>query len=392
LATVSVIIPTYNHARFVCQAIESVLSQTYRDFEVIVVDDGSTDETQNLLKSFKDKIISIYQPNKGLSAARNTGLFASTGSLLLFLDADDLITPDRLARQVPVFQSTPGLGVVYSAWQNIDEYGSILLGASRPRKQGPVLKDLIRRTFFFPPGSALVLRECFDTLGCFDEKLRAAEDMDMWVRIAAAGYQFGYIDEILFYYRIVLGSMSRNLENQSKNEFARLDKFFSDTDLDEDVRRLREDAYAIIHYEYCTKYLSVGKIDLARDHLIQAIKTQPGLIDDKEWILEWISGFVMNPEIKEPHQLINQLFDNLPQEAEALKPLRRRAHGRYHAALAFSEYYNRNYNKVYKQLLPVILYDPKMLINRGFLKICCNSLLKKYELNKSDRLWSRSAK
>ena len=117
---VSVIIPTYNSARFVVQAVESVLAQTYSDFEVIVVDDGSTDNTPVALAGYRQKIRYLHQENRGPSAARNAGYRASQGDYVLFLDSDDLIPPDTLERQVSFLNDHPEFGLVYSASQQIN--------------------------------------------------------------------------------------------------------------------------------------------------------------------------------------------------------------------------------------------------------------------------------
>lgn len=372
---VSIIIPTYNHARFVGQAVDSALAQTYPDVETIVVDDGSTDETRAVLDSYQGQINYIFQENRGLSAARNTGIRAAQGDYFLFLDADDLVPVHKLELQVPLLASHAGCGLVYSGWQFVDEQSDQVLGEMRPKKQGQVLKDLLRNTFFFPPGAALVHRECFDRVGLFDESLRAAEDTDMWVRIAAAGYTFGYVDEVLFYYRTVKGSMSRNLANQAKNEFARLDKFFANPHLSDEIRGLKADAYSTIFYEFSTKYFNTGEIKLGQEYLRKAIATSPALAANKEWLLDWIAGFAQGPDVLEPERFINLIFDNLPPEATILRHLRQRAHGRYHTAAAFSAFGNHRLKDIRRHILPALRGDPAIIRNRGFVSIAVQSLL-----------------
>lgn len=375
MTKVSVIIPSYNHGQFVVCAVESALAQTHPQVEIIVVDDGSTDDTRLRLSAYKDKIHYIYQPNKGLSAARNTGILAATGAYWMFLDADDWIHPRKLELQSHFLDSQPQYGLVYSAWNYVEEKTGQVLAQVRPDVHGDVLKKLLLRNFFFPPGAALVRRLCLDQAGLFDTSLTAAEDMDMWVRIAAAGYAFGYIDHPLFYYRVVRGSMSKNLANQSRNEFARLDKFFARPDLDADIRQLKDCAYGVIHFEYCTKYFRAGQVEQAQDHLRHAVALCPSLAADQNWILEWLAGFALAPQTHDPEALISLIFNNLPEEAAFLRPLRRRALGRYHAAAIFSEYRNRHFSGIPAHILPAIGGNPAILLNKGFWSILLQALL-----------------
>lgn len=377
MTLISIIIPTYNHLRFVCQAVDSALNQTFATTEVIVVDDGSTDETQGALAKYKGRINYIYQNNHGLSAARNTGLRAARGNYLLFLDADDLIPPNSLELLSQYLDTNPDWGLVYSGWQFVDENNSHILGEIRPHKQGQVLKDLLRRDFYFSTGAGLIRRECFERVGLFDESLKAAEDIDMWVRIAAAGYNFGYVDEILYSYRIVKGSMSHNLPNQYRNECARLDKFFANTDLPEDIQALKPQAYAAIHYEYGARYYRSGEVELAKEHISSAVSMCPALAQNQEWLLNWLGGYTLDPEIDDPSRLLDFIFSHLPAEATVLRTLRRRAHGRYHIAAIFSAHQNKHPETARHHVLPAVMGDPRILWNRGFLHVSLETLFAK---------------
>ena len=372
---VSVIIPTYNHERFVAQAVESALAQTYTDLEVIVVDDGSTDHTREALIDYGRQITYIYQENLGLSAARNRGISAARGDVFLFLDADDLIPPDKLALQLPVLDAQPDLGLVYSGFQYITEDGARVLREIRPNKEGHVLKDLLRRTLFFPPGAALVRRECLEQVGLFEQACPAAADTEMWVRIARAGYAFGYVDRPLFQYRIVPGSMSSNLTNQARDEFIRLEKFFADPNLPAEIKALEAEARSVVHYEFAAKYYHAGDGERGQAHLCEAISACPSLSGDEEWLLEWIAGYALGPHAEEPQRVIDTIFDNLPPEAETLRSLRRRAHGRYHTAAAFSAYQIREIKRIRPHILPALWGDPSVILNRGFIRIAVESLL-----------------
>jgi len=371
---VSVIIPTYNHEHYVCQAVDSALRQTYPDAEVLVVDDGSTDGTQQRLAAYGDNIRYIYQPNKGLAAARNTGVRAAQGGHFLFLDADDMIPPEKLGAQMPVLEANPDSGLVYSAWQYISADGTRVLGESRPARQGHMFRELLRQRFSFPVASAVVRRTCFERIGLLDETLTAAEDTDLWLRIARAGYAFGYVDHPLFQYRVVQGSVSRHHAHQARNALALLDRFFSEPNLPAELAGLRSEAYGALHYEHAARFYHAGTLEAAREHLRQALTICPELGADEEWVLEWIAGYALGPDVEAPHRFIDDVFTNLPPEGAALRGLRRRAHGRHNAARAFSAYQGHEWRQVRRSVLQALLYDPALIGNRGLVRIALQSL------------------
>lgn len=196
----------------------------------------------------------------------------------------------------------------------------------------------------------------------------------MWIRIARAGYAFGYVDLPLFQYRVVRGSMSSQIANQARDEFARLDKFFAAPDLPDDIQALEAEAYSVLYYEFAAKYYHAGEIELGQNHLRKAISTCPSLASDKEWLLEWIAGYALGPHVDEPRQLIDLIFDNLPPEATTLRSLCRRAHGRYHTAAAFSAYQTHQLSRIRSHILPALRGDPSIIRNRGFIRIAVRSL------------------
>jgi glycosyltransferase involved in cell wall biosynthesis len=370
----SIIIPTYNHARYVAHAIESGLAQTAESVEIIVVDDGSTDNTREVMRPYLDRVKYIYQTNQGLSAARNTGIRAANGSYLQFLDADDWIDPLKIELQSQYLDLHPQAGLVYCAWHFIEETSGKSLDEAHPHTDGEVLRLLLLRQFYFPPGAALVRRACVDAVGWFDTSLRAAEDMDYWVRAAHAGYRFGYLDQALFFYRVVTGSMSKNLANQSRNEFARLEKFFSLPNLTPQTVELKNIAFAVIHYEYCAKYINAGEIEQAHLHLREAVRLSPRRAEDSETLLEWLAGFALDPSVAKPASFLRAFFHNLPEELSDLAPLYPAAIGRYHTAACFHAYRSKNFKSLRAHLLPAVIRSPRVLLNRGFLRLALESV------------------
>ncbi|MCS6775344.1 MAG: glycosyltransferase [Chloroherpetonaceae bacterium] len=206
--TVSVIIPCYNQARFLPDAIESALGQTWPAVQVIVVDDGSTDATAEVCRQYADRILTLRQENAGLSAARNAGIAASDGEFLQFLDADDRIRPDKLMEQLQAFEAHPAVGVVYSEGVYIDAEGRVTGPVPVNHPSGRVFHELL--TLWGTVAHApLVRRECLDRVGGFDPGLRSFEDYDLWLRIALH-YPFLALDRVHFEYRVWGNTMSRN--------------------------------------------------------------------------------------------------------------------------------------------------------------------------------------
>jgi glycosyltransferase involved in cell wall biosynthesis len=205
---VSVIIPTYNRATMVCEAIESVLNQTYKDLEVIVVDDGSTDGTQEVLRGrYDERVRYCFQTNSGRSVARNRGLMASRGSYVLFLDSDDLLLPQALEHEVGYLDAHPDLDVVYTDGYFCDEAGRNVsrIAPARPdHRPEDILEGLVISNVILACHSVMVRRASLDTLEppYFDEALRGTEDEDLWIRLAARGSTFAYLDVPTCKYRV----------------------------------------------------------------------------------------------------------------------------------------------------------------------------------------------
>lgn len=212
---VSVIIPTYNRAAMVCEAVESVLSQTFKDVEVIVVDDGSTDGTGEVLRNrYDERVRYFYQANSGRSAARNRGIMASSGRYLLFLDSDDLLLPEALEQEVAYLEAHPDVDVVYTDGYFCDETGWNIapIAPARPAHSlDNLLEDLVISNVILACHSAMVRRTALDTVGppYFDQALRGTEDEDLWIRLAARGSTFAYLDVPTCKYRVHSSNASR---------------------------------------------------------------------------------------------------------------------------------------------------------------------------------------
>jgi glycosyltransferase involved in cell wall biosynthesis len=215
IPTVSVIIPTYNRAHLIGRSIQSVLDQTYRAFEIIVVDDGSTDNTYEMVKRFNDERIRYikHDTNKGVASARNTGIKVARGKYIGFHDSDDECLPEKLEKQIGVFETAPSqVGVVYTDMLRISEDGKTKYWHS-PRVTSNNLID--PNTFNYQVGGlatgvAIIRKDCFDAIGLFDENLPPLEDTDLFIRLTKH-YSFEHIKEPLTRYYTTPGCMTSNI-------------------------------------------------------------------------------------------------------------------------------------------------------------------------------------
>jgi glycosyltransferase involved in cell wall biosynthesis len=211
--TVSVVVPAYNAAWCVRKAIDSVLAQDFRDFELIVVNDGSTDDTLAVLRGYGDAIRVVDQRNGGMSNARNAGIRAARGEFLAFLDSDDWWLPGKLGRQVALLRARPDLGFCSCTARVEDMDGRLLNLWACPQWEGSFLVHLFGSGADVPGSCSAVLarRDLVLQAGAFDETLRGAEDPDLWIRLAAvSGYACLPEPGVVVLRRP--GSVSRNLE------------------------------------------------------------------------------------------------------------------------------------------------------------------------------------
>jgi glycosyltransferase involved in cell wall biosynthesis len=209
---VSVVIATYNYGGYLPLALDSALSQTLADLEIIVVDDGSTDDTERVIQPYRldPRIGYLRTDHLGQSAAKNAGIRRARGRYVAFLDADDLWLPTKLEKQIELFErSGPELGVVYCRRRWIDEGGRELDRDERQPHRGDVLARLFHRPFICF-SSSMIRRAVLDDVGLFDESIPMAIDYDLWLRIGLK-YHFDYVDERLVMYRTGHGNLSSRL-------------------------------------------------------------------------------------------------------------------------------------------------------------------------------------
>lgn len=377
MPNVSIVIPTYNRRDFLRVTIRSALAQTYREYEVIVVDDGSTDGTRELLALYADAIRPVYQSNRGTSGACNAGYRTARGEYLVFLDHDDLIRPDFLELLVGVLAARPAACIAYCAWEYIDVAAALLPGTTRPRREGRLLPELLQGGFnLVSPGAALIRRTCFEQVGPFDESISQCVDWDLWLRFALAGHSFAYVDQPLLRYRIHPHNRSADAAAMARDTRATLEKFFGRPDLPDEIKALRADAFATHHFAVAADYLIFGPPEPARHHLRHGLAASGALLADRDRLLNWLAAVALHPRVANPDRLIDRFIGLLDHERPAGPPFRRRGRGRYHVAAAFSAHASGDPRGVLRHLLPALLLEPMSLRNRGFLSINLRAVLR----------------
>jgi glycosyltransferase involved in cell wall biosynthesis len=254
---VSVVIPSYNSAKYLRDAVDSVLKQTFRDFEVVVVDDGSTDDTEAVVRCYGERVQYIRQRNSGVAAARNRGIQESRGRYVAFLDADDTWHQDKLQAQVTALLRNRRHLACYTAFTVVNSELTPLC-ITRNKRQGKTLEDLLLRGNVV--GSICTLlceRSLFDTAGSFDPSLSQCADWDMWVRMAALT-EFLYLDSSLATYRQHSTNMSRDASLLERDSLRVLAKGFDMPCLDDSLRTRRRAAFARNYMVLAGTYFHAG--------------------------------------------------------------------------------------------------------------------------------------
>lgn len=222
---VSVIIPVYNGAKYLRDAIESIFSQTYAHIEIIVVDDGSLDSSWELIKSYRSKVIGYHKPNGGVSSALNLGISHAAGKYIAWLSHDDIYCSKKIEEQVFFMEQHPDVGVCYTDFEIVDAnkvHVNMIHVPWLPRQE---MARYFLRNMYINGSTSLIRKSCFDKVGLFDEQLKHTQDMDMWLRISRF-FEFGHLSQILLQSRSHPEQGSWEFENQIDEERVTFTKLF----------------------------------------------------------------------------------------------------------------------------------------------------------------------
>lgn len=273
--SVSVVIPTYNYGRFISDAIRSALEQTHPPLEVIVVDDGSSDGTGEVVGKFGDAVKYIFQENAGVCAARNRGVQESSGELISFLDADDIWEKTNIEKQLERFGDDEEIGLVHCGMREFDDVTGETIQLYLNGGEEGVANNLLLwegPVIIGPGGAVTVTRAAFDAVGGFDTQMKVGEDWDFCYRIARK-FKVGFVPEPLLNYRSHGSAAHLNVENMERGMSIFYAKAFA-TD-DPQILKLRRRAYANFHRIMAGSYFRSGRKDKFLSHSLKSILFRP---------------------------------------------------------------------------------------------------------------------
>jgi glycosyltransferase involved in cell wall biosynthesis len=317
---VSVVIPAYNQANYLGEAIQSVLDQTYDRFEIVVVDDDSPDQTREVVTVFDDPRIRYikHEKNRGLPATRNTGIRATSGEIIALLDADDFFHPEKLQAHVAFLDALPEIGVTYNARFDLNHSAKTIRGLWRP----PLFADLADFVLGFPfsPSDMVLRREWVFQAGLFDETLvNGGEDSDFPCRLALAGCKFASVDRALNYRRYHSGRIRKRLEHRAAEYIDVLNNTFADPRCPDEVRALREKAYASRYLEVAWYALAQGETILGRDCVRKIVQLEPAAVEGQPCALvKSLLTYSIVDESRDHGTLMQGIFNQLPEELTRL--------------------------------------------------------------------------
>jgi glycosyltransferase involved in cell wall biosynthesis len=386
---VSVVIPTYNCESYIGEAVGSVLKQTFQDFEIIVIDDGSTDRTRSVLEPYMDRIIYLYQENQGESVARNRGIKMAKSEFIAFLDSDDLWLPIKLERQLNAMDAYTNAVLVYSYSYNIDEggeriqwRGSDLQGQGKPGLHH-MLHQIIMTNVIANIGAVMVRKSFLTGMTLFDPEIQLGEDWDFYIRLSLLG-PFAFIPEPLASVRI--RGKERRLRIEASSEYVRQNEQFLSRIFDMvserqvDLQQLRPHVFGALYVKSAMCNFALGETDIGANYLLQATKVHPESVRDAMALVQRVSAESLrfigdSRKLSQGVAFINRVFDHLPSQAEDLRGYRSKALSEFHMAAAFRHFELGNRNLTWQQVIQAIFFDPACARNLGLLSIGLQSLI-----------------
>lgn len=284
---ISIIMPAYNAEKFIRESIESVLSQTYQNWELLIVNDASTDNTIKIVQTYladpRIRVINLNE-NGGLAHARNAGIEKAAGKYITFLDSDDLWTPDKLARQVEYHKQHPEIPISHTRYIMFNEKGEIkrsLRIRLRPSftKHGLLYKRLLSENIIGVL-TVMIQSSVIKSVGGFDDNLRSAEDYDLWLRLSKKNIPFGYLKKSLAKYRVHINSLSRSISKFKKERKKLLVKHVGNIP---DRNRNSRIAWGNYYHHFAFEYKNTGNRTLAYKYFCKSFRINfrsiKGIID-----------------------------------------------------------------------------------------------------------------
>lgn len=393
---VSVLMSVYNAKRYVGEAVASILSQTFADFEFIVIDDGSTDGTGEILRGFHDKRILLVknEENIGLTKSLNKGLQLTRGEYIARLDADDVSMPERLEKQVRFLDAHPDVGLVATAVAYVGPDGEEL-GVQRIRRKD-FYQALVDMDFIWEHSAALFRAACMKTVGLYREEFEYAQDYDLWLRIAEE-FDLMVLNEPLVKLRLRPESISatkrvhqkayvllavrlaKQRRLMGKEDPGALPKDGDSINLDALATRVPTAIGRACLRMACLNYL-LDDVPEAKRALADAVRWDPALLEDPEAVLRFVVyyGFDRAATLTSrvgAVRFVNRVFTNLPAAAKSLARFESKALGQLYMLSAFESYEAGNLSLVRREVPLAVVHDPCWLRNRGVWSVLMRSLV-----------------
>lgn len=383
---ISIIMSVYNSERYIKEAVESVLGQTFGDFEFIIIDDGSTDSSVEILQGFHDERIVFVRndTNIGLTKSLNKGLQLASGEYIARLDADDISSPLRLEKQGQYLDSHPEVGLVASAVQYIGPDDQEL-GVQRI----PVLdfaKALLDAEFCWEHSSSMFRAQCIDVVGPYRPEFQYAQDYDLWLRLVER-YEVAVLPEALVKKRLHPAAISTRTRLAQRGyvllaiDLAKQRRSAGSEEpelLRRRAQEIRSGDSAMFSVDEagraylrgaCLNYL-VDNVPLAKQALRKAVQSDPHLLTDEARVSRLIAFYGLDhattPETRSGAvRFVERFFANLPAEAESMSRFRSKALAKLHIQNAFDSWTSGQARAVRREILLAVRYDPAWLGNRG---------------------------
>lgn len=376
MAEISVIIPAYNQVQYVAEVLQSVLDQTFGNFELVVVDDGSTDGTTDVLARCEDpRLQVVHQANAGLSAARNTGIQHTSAPFVTFLDSDDLFERNKLAVLMDYLAACPHVGLVCGGTIPIDADGAVLGRTSGvPDPSALELPGLLMGN---PVSvSAVLLRRTWlDCVGWFDEALRACEDWDLWLRVAAAGCRLAWVDDAVLRYRVHREQMTRDAGRMRTAMLTVLGKFFAQPHLPAQWALWQDSAYAAALVRAAARAYLSRDYEAAQRDLVAAVLREPTwAADGYAALVGHLVSWARTPGMDDA-QAVAYLCAVRRHLPSTLADMHRPLHQAIAAMLLAPVFEGRISSRAESRrtILRALRYDPRWLSNRGVLRTMVGS-------------------
>jgi glycosyltransferase involved in cell wall biosynthesis len=371
---VSIVIPTYNRAHYLGQAIESALHQSIPDLEVIVVDDGSSDNTPEIVAAYSDpRLRYLRQTNQGATAAFNAGVNACRGEYISILGSDDWYLADGLAPLLTEARAHPEDAVVAAGYLEVDDAGRVLREA-RSWEQYPSLS--LETWLFWCPvlfQSALIRRDSINRVGGIRTQL---QDWDLGLRLARAGYQMRWVHHLAFAYRLHPGQFIREAAVVRREWLSILDDFFEGPDLPPRIQAMKTDAYVHAYLKGSLRAFEAGDGDSGRADLQHAIELDPQLqYERSDRIYDLLVAWATSALTADPEAFLNTAFGNLPSAVRSLRKRRRYARAAVAMNGAFAAHAAGDNRRAVRGLLRGVCLQPDRLRNKGVLSIAVEGII-----------------